>query len=89
MIASCRNNRQPDRAGELIPWNTQARTRTPAAGDSWEFVGGDSDWQLRQHRYDFVNGRLAHTDSIPHDTPVPRRAADAGNFPKGFGSSGG
>ncbi len=78
--------------GKLVrvdTWNTQARARTPEIGDSWEFVGGDSEWQLRQHRFDFVNGRLAHTDDIPHNTPVPARAMDAGNFPKGFGSSGG
>ena len=39
--------------------------------DNWEYLGGESGSQLRQHGYDFVNGRLVHSDTIPHNTPKP------------------
>lgn len=53
-------------------WNTPSRALlSPTADDGWEFIGGESGWQLRQHGYDFRNGRLAHTDNLPHDTPKP------------------
>ena len=65
------------RLARVDTWNMQAGTGTGTnAIDNWEQVPGDSGWQLRQHRYDFVNGRLVHTDTISHDTPRPKVAAD-------------
>ena len=65
-------------------WNTQAKTGTaPTADDSWEYQAGDAGWQLRQHRYDFVGGRLVHTDNIPHNTPKPKFATDETFFADG------
>jgi hypothetical protein len=54
-------------ASDSRPTSRNAR----AAKDDWEYVGGDTGCELRQHRYDFVNGRLVHSDDIPHDTPKP------------------
>jgi hypothetical protein len=51
----------------------------PAAKDDWAYVGGDTGWELRQHRYDFANGRLVHSDDIPHDTPKPAYAEPKGS----------
>jgi hypothetical protein len=47
----------------------------PVARDDWEYVAGDTGWELRQHKYDFANGRLVHSDDIPHNTPKPVFAA--------------
>ncbi len=41
------------------------------ANDGWEFVGGDTGWQLQQHRYDRVNGQWLHADKISHNAPKP------------------
>ena len=65
-------------------WNTQGSTgNAPTADDGWEYSAGDAGWQLRQHRYDLVGGRLVHTDSIPHDTPRPKFATDETFFADG------
>ncbi len=62
-------------------WNMRAGTGTvPNANDSWEFVPGEAGSQLRQHRYDFVGGRLVHTDTIPHNTPRPKFSAAPETF---------
>lgn len=65
-------------------WNTQAGTGgDPRADDTWEYQAGDAGWQLRQHRYDFVGGRLLHTDKIPHNTPKPKFSTDETYFSDG------
>ena len=63
-------------------WNTRAAARTaPKADDNWEYVGGETGWNLRNHRYDFVNGRLVHGDNLPHNTPKP--VVDPARAPSG------
>ena len=53
-------------------WNMRAAAPTaPKVDDNWEYLGGESGAQLRQHRFDFVKGRLVHTDKIAHNTPKP------------------
>ncbi|MEO5676565.1 MAG: hypothetical protein ABIQ84_03385 [Usitatibacter sp.] len=47
-----------------------------AAKDAWDFIGGESGWVLRQHSYDFANGRLVHSDTISHDSPKPISGRD-------------
>ena len=47
----------------------------PRANDGWEFVGGDTGWQLKQHSYDRVNGQWLHTDTISHNAPRPTLVA--------------
>ena len=44
---------------------------------AWEYVGGDSGWQLKQHAYDFVKGGLVHADAFRHDTARPKIAGDS------------
>lgn len=62
-------------------WNLRTgAVIAPIAGDGWERVDGEAGWQLRQHRYDFRNGRLVHTDTLPHDTARPEVTADAESF---------
>ena len=34
--------------------------------NGFEYVGGDAAWQLAQHKYDFVNGRLAMSNECDH-----------------------
>lgn len=41
----------------------------------WIQTPGEGGWQLRQHSYDFRNGRLVHTDTFAHDTPRPSIAS--------------
>lgn len=63
-------------------WNSPAIAGTlsfAAPTDGWEYVGGESGWKLTQHSYDFRKGGLAHTDSIPHNTPKPSLAISAGS----------
>ena len=52
-----------------------AALAAPRANDGWEFVGGDTGWQLKQHRYDRVNGQWTHADTISHNAPKPSLVA--------------
>lgn len=62
-------------------WNMRTgAVIAPIADDGWERIDGEAGWQLRPHRYDFVNGRLVHTDTLPHDTARPKVTADAETF---------
>ena len=52
------------------------------SGDGWRFVGGEPGWELEQHSYAIVRGRLVHNDRFPHDTPKPlgmQRPLDIGS----------
>lgn len=61
-------------------WNMQEETgNAPRANDSWDYIGGEPGWQLRQPRFNFVNGRLVRTDTLPRDTPRAKVTADAEN----------
>lgn len=40
-------------------------SRPPQASD-FEFVGGDTGWQLSQHKYVFAGGRLVMSDECDH-----------------------
>ena len=58
-------------------WNSPvAAPASRAAHDAWDFIGGESGWVLRQHSYDFANGRLVHSDTISHDSPKPISGRD-------------
>jgi hypothetical protein len=46
--------------------------------DKWAFAGEEAGWQLRQHSYDFVGGRLVHSDNIGHDAPRPNHVPHTG-----------
>jgi hypothetical protein len=55
-------------------WATPAPTASNAVlepADGWRFVGGEAGWELEQHSYAFVGGRLVHNDRFRHDTPKP------------------
>ena len=43
-----------------------AKTPAKSVINGFEYVGGDAGWQLAQHKYDFVNGRLAMSDECDH-----------------------
>lgn len=43
-------------------------------GEAWDFSG--EDWVLRQHGYEFANGRLVHSDTISHHSPKPITGGD-------------
>ena len=49
----------------------QAPADSKPAADGWRFVGGEIGWDLEQHSYDFVGGRLVHSDRFSHDAPRP------------------
>ena len=58
-------------------WNSQVAAPAPrVANDAWDFIGEESGWVLRQHSYDFANGRLVHSDTISHDSPKPISGRD-------------
>lgn len=58
-------------------WNGPIAARASRdANDAWDFIGGESGWVLRQHSYDFANGRLVHSDTISHDSPKPISGRD-------------
>lgn len=70
-------------------WNgTIAAPASRDANDAWDFIGGEAGWDLRQHRYDFVNGRLVHSDTISHDTPKPIFGRDDLVSPNDRGTAG-
>ena len=65
------------RYARVDSWNNPvAAPASRVAGDDWDFVGEESGWALRQHSYDFANGRLVHSDTIPHDSPKPISGRD-------------
>jgi hypothetical protein len=41
-------------------------TSPSSAGKNYEYVGGDSGWQLTQHKYVRTAGRWAHSDECDH-----------------------
>lgn len=41
----------------------------------WVFAGEESGWQLKQHAYAILNGRVVHADQFPHDTKAPAFSA--------------
>ncbi len=47
-------------------WNTIASTDKPVSkvgpDRNWEFVGGESGWQLRQPTFEYRHGRLVRID---------------------------
>ncbi len=43
----------------------------PVLADAWQDVGGERGWALIPHRFDFVGGKLAHTNGFLHRTPKP------------------
>ena len=43
--------------------------KNPVSADRWQDVGGERGWALLPHRYDFVDGQLAHSDECDHSTP--------------------
>jgi hypothetical protein len=52
-------------------WNSPAAATPRNASNAWEYLGEESGWVLRQHSYELRNGRLVHSDTLPHDTPKP------------------
>ena len=42
-----------------------AKTPRLISPDGFEYLGGDSGWQLAQHKYEFRNGRFAHAPDCP------------------------
>ncbi len=45
--------------------------RTPVSADGWEYVGGERGWALLPHTFDFVGGKLTHSDQFDHGGPKP------------------
>ena len=43
--------------------------KNPVSPDGWEYVGGERQWALIPHRYDFAGGKLVHSDPFDHNTP--------------------
>lgn len=70
------------------PGAQTGRSLTFTANGDWEYAGGETGWQLEQHRFDFVNGRLVHSDTIPLDTPKPSIEAQPSSSPYGHLGSG-
>ena len=44
----------------------------PSPDANWEFVGGDSGWQLRQPHYDLRGNRIDRNDERKKDSPAKR-----------------
>lgn len=64
------------------PAAIQAATVPRIATDGFEFIGGDTGWQLAQHKYLLVGGRFAHSDECDHairtaQAPTPREIESA------------
>lgn len=56
--------------------------------NGFEYVGGESGWQLAQHKYDFVNGKLVMSDECDHvirtvRAPTPAEVEQARQFSPG------
>ena len=49
--------------GALGAWTWAVEARSV---NGFEYVGGEAGWQLAQHKYEFVNGRLAMSDECDH-----------------------
>lgn len=47
------------------------------ANDPFEAVGGDSGWQLKQHKYVFAGGALAHSEECDHAIRTARAPTPA------------
>lgn len=45
--------------------------KNPVSADNWQYVGGEREWSLVPHRFDFVDGKLTHTDKFDHNAPKP------------------
>ena len=80
-------------AGRFVrvdPWADQrsVASAAPQSADGWRFVGGEAGWELEQHSYDFVRGRLIHSDRFPHNTPRPPAAPQGAQRHDPTGSGG-
>jgi len=57
---------KPTRAAAGAPAPMRVANQAPAAGrealatGDFEYVGGDAEWQLRQHKFTLRSGTLAH-----------------------------
>lgn len=45
---------------------TEAARSTLPSIDGFEYVGGDTGWQLSQHKYVLAGGRFAHSEDCDH-----------------------
>ncbi len=43
--------------------------KNPVSADRWKDLGGERGWALLPHRYDYVEGLLAHSAECDHSTP--------------------
>lgn len=71
-----------------MPGNASRVDLERAASRDGSFAGGEVGYvPLPQHSYIFQDGRLVHTDSMPHNTPKPPFAmtgAERRNFQEQF-----
>lgn len=54
--------------------------KNPVSADGWQYVGGEREWALISHRFDFIGGKLEHTnqfDHSPSNTPKPSLSMSA------------
>ncbi len=56
-------------------------TRLAATGGDFEFVGGETGWQLRQHRYDLRGGGIAHSPQCILAANAAAPAKASGDLP--------
>lgn len=70
--------------GKLTSAERQAANRLPAviADNQWEFLGGEAGWSLRQHGYEFRQGRVVHADPFSHDTLKPQQGDLVASIPQ-------
>lgn len=45
---------------------TPAQSSASAPRDGFEYIGGESGWQLSQHKYVLSGGRFVHSDECDH-----------------------
>lgn len=57
------------------PGDAAQGTDIQAHDPNWEYKGGETSWELRQHAYEFRGARLVHADSFDHASP--RQVVDA------------
>lgn len=74
--------------GPKRPIVAAAGVTAVVANDPFEAVGGDTGWQLKQHKYVFAAGRLAHSEECDHairtaTAPTPAEIERARNASPG------
>lgn len=47
-------------------YKAQGPAAAPRAIPDFEFIGGEGGWQLSQHKYDFVAGKVVMSDECDH-----------------------